>query len=309
MTRRDPGFRTDREVARALLEANWLRPETAAWRLMDALLLRRVKLPDPVLDLGCGDGLFSFIAIGRGRMDIDHDSYSGLGKFTDSTDIYNSDRSTSKARVTKRPRHRITGVDHKQNLLDQATSLQYYERLVRHDLNKDLPFEDGSFGSIFSNTFYWIKKNAGLARECRRILRPGGRMAVFVPNKRFVRNLILASVPSRWHWARFLDNGMYESISQNIPPSWRGLFTRAGFEIESHTRYMSDRFVKFHNIGTRSYSRYMIQWANRMGTTERRKMKRQVVSDILPAITSYLEYESRTDSPGCFEMFVLRNPS
>lgn len=129
--------KTDENVVKSILEANWLRPETAVWRSMDALMLRKIRLAQPVLDLGCGDGIFSFLALGGGKIRPDYDAYSLLGGSLDKMDIYNSKRKNKKPKLLKRPRLRITGLDHKQNLLGSAENLGFYERLVRHNLNRN----------------------------------------------------------------------------------------------------------------------------------------------------------------------------
>ena len=87
---------------------------------------------------------------------------------------------------------------------------------------------------------------------------------------------------------------------------WEREFAKAGFAVDSHAAYLSDLFVKFHNIGTRTNSKYMIRAVNRLGARERGRMKRAMVRDTLPIIRSYLEYESGAGRPNCFHMFCLR---
>ena len=44
----------------------------------------------------------------------------------------------------------------KKNLLTKANQFNLYEKLIQHDSNKKFPFEDETFETIFSNTFYWL---------------------------------------------------------------------------------------------------------------------------------------------------------
>jgi hypothetical protein len=62
------------EIIKEFLNAYWLRPETAIWRTMDSNFLKGTKFESPMLDLGCGDRIFSFVNFG-GKTDIDFDVY------------------------------------------------------------------------------------------------------------------------------------------------------------------------------------------------------------------------------------------
>ena len=53
-----------KEILKNFLNAYWLRPETALWRTLDVEAMRTFKGTSPSLDLGCGDGTFSFIRAG-----------------------------------------------------------------------------------------------------------------------------------------------------------------------------------------------------------------------------------------------------
>ena len=61
-----------------LLNAFGLRPETAMWREIDICAMRSFEFSSPSLDLGCGDGLFSFIRAGV-CFDLSFDAFSAIG--------------------------------------------------------------------------------------------------------------------------------------------------------------------------------------------------------------------------------------
>ncbi len=72
------------------LSVFWLRPETALWRSIDTLAMRDFEFLEPSLDLGCGDGIFSFVRAG-GCFDITFDAFQAVGKldhFFDKVDIF-----------------------------------------------------------------------------------------------------------------------------------------------------------------------------------------------------------------------------
>ncbi len=50
-----------KNVLMKFLNAFWLRPETALWRTLDVESMRDFEFVSPSLDLGCGDGTFSFV--------------------------------------------------------------------------------------------------------------------------------------------------------------------------------------------------------------------------------------------------------
>jgi len=69
--------------------------------------------------------------------------------------------------------------------LQNFINVDYYttgQEDVKADLEKPLPFEDNYADFVFSdNVFEHISNVLGLTRECIRILKPGGKLAVRVP--------------------------------------------------------------------------------------------------------------------------------
>ena len=152
-----------------LLNAYWIRPEAAIHRTLDILQMKNVVFKKPILDLGCGNGVFSFLFFG-GKFNSDFDVYQWVPdttNFIKGRDIYN--QSTKyKPKILKKPKTKVdVGIDWKQSLLDNANKLGLYDKTVQHDLNKKLPFDDNSFSTIFSNDMFWINKIDDLLLQAR----------------------------------------------------------------------------------------------------------------------------------------------
>src|ERR1039458_9326538 len=141
-----------------LLNVFWLRPETALWREIDIRAMAPFVFQSPSLDLGCGDGIFSFIRAG-GRLDKSFDAFrsvNGLDKFFDNVDVFDTFNKSVTPIVMRQPGYKIDcGFDHKENLLRKADQLGLYRELKPGDANRRLPFPDQSFNSVFSNIVYW----------------------------------------------------------------------------------------------------------------------------------------------------------
>ena len=101
-----------------------------------------------VLDIGCGPGLFTMVLSGRG-MDV-------------------------------------TGIDYSDEMLNRARA-NAHERGIDAEFMKmdacDLTFEDRSFDAIVSRNVLWnLERPADAYSEMLRVLRPGGRLAVYDGN-------------------------------------------------------------------------------------------------------------------------------
>lgn len=86
------------------------------------------------------------------------------------------------------PGVRLTGVDLTQSLLDEGARLLqelHYPpmELVRADLAK-VPFEDARFDKVVSaRVFQYVSDPVAACRELYRVLKPGGRFVLSVPNR------------------------------------------------------------------------------------------------------------------------------
>ena len=154
----------DKKILKELLKMFWLRPETALWRAVDIMTMKDFKFESPSIDIGCGDGIFSFTRAG-GQVEPDY-------KFFQHEDIYNSfNENMIRPTIKKLPNYKIdVGFDHKENLLKKAELLGLYNKTVCGDANKKLPFEDESFKTIFSDIIYWLDDPVAVFKELKRIL-------------------------------------------------------------------------------------------------------------------------------------------
>lgn len=249
------------DILRKLMNVYWLRPETALWRAVDMETMKNFDFKGKSLDLGCGDGVFSFIRAG-GNFDDSFDDYQSLGnleKFFDNNDIHDSFKEGYKPKISRKPDYFISfALDHKKTLLYKAKELDFYNNFVLHDANKKLPFEDNSFYSIFSNIVYWIDNPQKTFNEIARVLQTGGAAALMLPDKIFPefsfynRLFVKKNNDKNFQFLKYLDRGRFDLIKVcKDYKEWEEIIKNSGLSIAEHKMHLSKTIIEMWDIGLR----------------------------------------------------------
>lgn len=262
------------DTLKQLLNVYWLRPETALWREIDIRVMQAFEMRSPSLDLGCGDGTFSFIRAG-GHFDESYDAFrsvSQLDQFFQSADVFDAYDEDPGSAVTTPPEYQIdVGFDHKTNLLKKAGHLGLYRTLNQGDANQPLPFPNASFNSIFSNIVYWLDSPQSAISEISRILKPGGSACLMLPNNTFPQfsfynRLYANGGDARWKFLEMLDRGRFaDNIRQAKPlDEWQAIIEQAGLRIERHHSHLSKLVIQAWDIGLRPLFPVLLEMSNEL---------------------------------------------
>ncbi|MGD8605455.1 MAG: class I SAM-dependent methyltransferase [Anaerolineales bacterium] len=175
-------------------------------RAMEARWYQNLDLPQPILDVGCGDGHFASVA------------------FNQQVDF---------------------GIDPDYPSLQEASEFGAYRLLLQSDGAK-LPFPDASLGSAISNSVLeHIPHLQAVLNETGRVLPSGAPFAFTVPNPGYSQDLSFPRWLKRMglgalgeHYRRWF---MVMSRTWNLhdEKGWETLLATAGFRIEKTFRYFS----------------------------------------------------------------------
>jgi len=188
----------------------------ALLRAVEARFYQHIDLPEPVLDLGCGDGLFAELTFDKP--------------------------------VT-------AGLDPWWGPLVKAKRTQAYGQ-VAQGLGHTLPFAAKTFGSAFSNSVLeHIADLQPVLYEINRVLRDNGRFVVTMPSHHFTADLRGAMALERLRlnssagaYRRFFNRiARHEHVDS--PDRWSHRFADAGFTIESWQYYFSTKALHALEIG------------------------------------------------------------
>lgn len=185
-------------------------PEVPAFRALiravECRLLAEVEMPEPVLDIGCGEGIFAEILAG-GRW------FAGVDTWA---------QGVRQARARRAYRHALV-----------ASGTR-------------LPFADGSFRTVVSNcVLEHIPDVEAVLREANRVLRTGGRFALTVPSHLFA-DMLFGSTICRWLGLGGLGRAYGEWFNRKArhyhcdpPETWIARLDDAGFAVERWQYYLS----------------------------------------------------------------------
>jgi SAM-dependent methyltransferase len=307
-------------VLKELLNVYWLRPETALWRAIDIEVMKDFKVRGNSLDLGCGDGVLSYIR-GGGQFDISFDDYQSIGnleKFYSNKDIHDVFINGYNPKIKRVPNYKFsTALDHKENLLLKAKELNFYNDLVVHNANKKLPFEDNSFDSIFSNIVYWLDDSHNSMSEIARVLKKNCRVALMLPNSTmpefsFYNNYFIKTKDNHYDFLKFLDRGRYSS---NIKVSksyheWKNIINESGLKIIEHKTHLSKTVIQMWDIGLRPLFPVFIKMVNAIENKNKLKEIKEEWIDIFmrflkPIINLEMKNMLDQDEEKAFHYFVL----
>ena len=182
----------------------------AVERAIECEIYTSYEFERPVLDVGCGDGIFASIL------------------FKDRVD---------------------TGIDPDDSELSIARELDCYEELIACG-GDNIPKPDGHYRTIFSNSVLeHIPDLPPVLDELHRLLHPDGQLLVTVPTHRFQHytfgNLVLRALRlnrAATRWQSFFKR-FWNLHNVNAPETWRAMFERAGFALEESFEYESPRLT------------------------------------------------------------------
>jgi len=115
---------------------------------------------EPILDVGCGDGIFSEILLGKGKQ--------------------------------------IIGVDFDEIALKEAKKRKVYKKLIKCDA-KNLPFSANFFASVLANSsLEHIENLEPVLKEIYRVLKKGGVFILSAPSEKRARYFILGETENKF---------------------------------------------------------------------------------------------------------------
>ncbi len=173
-------------------------PDHALWKTIEWRLFRKYSYPDPVLDLGCGDGIFA-------------------------------------SQVFDQPL--ASGIDIRHRRVRKARRTRMYDLAVTGDATM-MPYAAESFATIFSGcAMEHVPPMPQMLAEIARILKPGGRLITTVPSGYFPEYLFVPTVLRRiglgFAAARYdkLITRLLTIAHMYHPSTWERLLEEAGLEL------------------------------------------------------------------------------
>lgn len=266
------------------LNIYWLRPENAVWRANNCSALENIDFIEPSLDLSCGDGVFSFLLAG-GDFHTEFDIFGAtdnLDQFFENEDIYNATHEDYNPDIKSRPDYKITvGTDWKSSLLEKADTLDFYRKLVEHDNNEPLPFEDDQFKTVFSNSVYWVDNLDTHLSEIARVTDNDKGKAVLILKTENIRNH-LQDLWSNWEdklgneLIEMIDRGRSEHYSHVFDDEgWTQKLEEAGFRVVERRATATQFHGRMWDIGLRPISPHLIKMAYSLPKAERKQIKEE----------------------------------
>ena len=233
----------------------WLRPENAILSCFRALDFRKVvseniKKKQKILDISCGDGVFTFIALG-GKLDTYFDAFKSIKnkKRTSKFDAYNYYDKNFKVKIIKKPKYIVeTGTDWKNNLLRKSEKLNLYKNLILHNNEKKLDIVENSYDLVFSNSAYWVKNIKQHLLDIKRVTKVNGHIYLQMKFKDTFLSTLIKNQSKVNFGKKFEKDDVNFHLYSWSPSNLGNLFTEAGFEVEITRPYLHKWPPKFFEL-------------------------------------------------------------
>lgn len=248
----------------------WLKPFDAVNDAANATALLKFDWSKkPVLEVGGGDGVFSFVMHGGAFKFLD-DRYdqADIAKKGDIYDIYKEGNSLG---VCKNASLRYDlGIDLKLSHLLKARETGIYKYLAS-SLPEALPVKDNYFGTVFLYTFHGLTDYERTLQEIKRAMKPDGRLLMLAVNSVVRDNFICyrlhrffnkIGVKCLSDYFLSLDGGRYQEISGIFSKSaieWEALLRKTGFKVDEAYSQVSPLLWKIYDTQTRPFLKFMIR--------------------------------------------------
>lgn len=295
------------------LNLNWLRPENALCQAIDAFYARPLLNGAKILEVGCGNGYFSFTMMG-GEFTSDYDYYiqTDTKNFCKNADIYDSLEDINISTfIREYPKVKFSlGIDNKKSLLTYASQLNLYDSLSCKDLNEGIGIKEYSFDVVFCNMLHWLNDPYKLLKDLERSLIQGGKVVLIFPNPKIFKFCLSYS------WDKQKMGSLWKRLNRGRLESLKWVKTTGDFEKEMKMNglnfktelaktYQNSTTLLVWDIGLRFLSVPLIKISKLASPQHRREIKANFIESCLPYLEDLMENELNSKEDGGWNLIVL----
>lgn len=288
-------------------ELYWLKPVDIVWDAVNAYHIRTfIEDNDVILDLGCGDGLYSLLMFG-GKPPVDYDRFLNVKPSlqrinkNQSGDIYSEP--VRAKRVSRRPHRMIDfGLELKKHHIAVAESLGIYKKIFESKF-EEIPLDNGCIDKVFSVfAFYWGNDLIRQTKEVKRVLRKGGEFIVNLPSEHlYDLHLVKKLAEDKAYSKQFrdvmdrMDGGRRGLASRHARSAeqWRCFFEVLGFDFVDVIPVVNEVMFTLQDISQRPFLPYIFKILKQRGLrTSRNRLKQFLCERLYPdLVNDLLQYE------------------
>ncbi len=248
------------------LNIYFLKPFDAVNDTLTASLLKDYNWETPYIEIGSGDGMFSYIMHG-GKFPIWFDRYLNIDlKKKDIFDTHQMNKNLPLKKIKNIKN--LCAIDSKENHIKKIKEIGFADKAILSKYEK-LPFKNESFHSLFLYTPHGLDNYDMCIKECNRTLDKDGNMIVLNFNKSikdyFICHKLSKQVKGNlYDYLKSLDNGRHDEIT-NLSKSleeWHLFFNKLGFKIIKFNQGLNPIAWMFYDIQTRPFLQPLIKFFN-----------------------------------------------
>lgn len=275
------------------LNMTWIRPENVVWdSVASSLISDELLVQGRLLDIGIGNGYFSFMSLG-GKFKKEYDWYYNVDTegFLNNEDIYNTMKIRNIGDFIDTPALKkiSLAIDHKKELLKQVEQINFTEKTLVQDANKPIDFSN--IDIVYSNILYWLNDPMKVLQNIDNKLSSGSKVVLVFPNENFYKYARSYNQESKiW---KLINRGRANSImwSMNINEFEKKLNKMTSFKIQKFQTYLSELNLRTWDIGFRPFSSPLIKMVNSLDFTLRQEIKEEWVETARPYVFGILDDE------------------
>ena len=186
-------------------------------RACEAQVLSNVKFTKPILEVGCGDGMFSQVL------------------FADKEVI-------------------DTAIDIDIQEIKRAKKYEVFKKTLKMNVYK-MSFKKRSFKTVFSNGVLEHIPNLPQAlNEINRVLAKNGKLIITCPTKNLTSNLLIYNLLYQLRLKYlaqiygFLFNKLFKHVNLYSKKEWEEVLAKSGFRLKKFTYYNTPKIIQLHEL-------------------------------------------------------------
>ncbi len=279
--------------------------------LTSYLVFKKHKLEKDYLELGSGDGMYSFIMSG-GKFPLNFDRYIDVS--LKKKDIFDTHKKEIKVYKNKNLIRPYLSIDAKKNHVKKIKEIGFSKYSQASKLENIKIKNKNKFSLIFFYTAHGLNDFKKSIKQAKKLLKKNGKILILVFDDFVKKNFVCYKMSKKNFFPAFfrkIDNGRFKEIGNysKTTENWMNFFEKNGLKVNKISSGLSGTAWKVYDVQTRPILFFLIRFFNTFPSFLRVLLKLIWMIFFYPVLILFFLFYSNiyfSNNKNCYHVFELR---